>query len=117
MMTQSRSENTVSEGFWPKLAQNLARLPFADDVAAAYFCAFDPATPLKVKGTLVGALAYFILPFDIVPDFLLGLGFTDDLAVLVTAISMVRGHIKPAHREQARQALDRIKTGETASNG
>jgi uncharacterized membrane protein YkvA (DUF1232 family) len=47
---------------------------------------------------------------------LLGLGFTDDLAVLVTAIGMVRRHITTEHREKARVALDRIKAGETVSS-
>jgi uncharacterized membrane protein YkvA (DUF1232 family) len=115
-MNTSQDEHKVVHQFWPKLAQNLARLPFAEDVVAAYYCAFDPATPLKVKGTLIGALAYFILPFDLIPDFLLGLGFTDDLAVLITAFTMVRGSITEAHRAKAQDALARIKAGETINS-
>jgi uncharacterized membrane protein YkvA (DUF1232 family) len=104
-------EQTVKQNFWPKLKQNLARIPFAEDVVAAWYCAFDANTPLKVKGTLFAALAYFILPFDIVPDFILGLGFTDDLAVLVTAMTLVRNHITQVHRDRAHTAIERLKQG------
>ena len=74
-------------------------------MVAAYFCALDPATPQKVRGVLLAALAYFVLPLDAVPDFIAGLGFTDDVTVLIAAISMVGAHITPVHREAARAAL------------
>jgi uncharacterized membrane protein YkvA (DUF1232 family) len=112
-MARATDENTVASEFWSKLVQNLARLPFAEDAIAGWYCAFDRATPAKVKGTLIAALAYFILPFDVIPDFLLGLGFTDDLAVLATAIALVRNHITDAHRAKARATLDQLKSGRT----
>jgi uncharacterized membrane protein YkvA (DUF1232 family) len=104
-------EQKVKSEFWQKLSHNLARLPFAEEAIAAWYCAFDPATPLKVKGTLLGALAYFILPFDIIPDFILGLGFTDDLAVLMTAITLVKSNITQDHRDKAKAILDQIRQG------
>ncbi|MGE0005159.1 MAG: YkvA family protein [Parvibaculaceae bacterium] len=111
-MVLTSNEQTVRTGFWPKLARVFAAIPFAEDALAAYYCAFDRATPLKVKGVLLGALAYFVLPLDAVPDFLLGLGFTDDMAVLLTAIGMIRGHLRPEHYERARATLERLKRGE-----
>ena len=105
-------EQKVREGFWPKLTQGLARIPFAEDAIAAWYCASDAATPFKVRATLFGALAYFILPFDVIPDFLLGIGFTDDLAVLVTAMTLVRGHITQDHRNRARAKLDSLKAAQ-----
>ena len=68
--------------FWPKLKRNLARIPFAEDAIAAYFCALDPATPTRSKAILLGALAYFVMPADLVPDFLIGLGFVSPLRTL-----------------------------------
>ena len=56
---------------------------------------------------LLGAIAYFVLPFDFMPDVLPVLGFTDDAAVLATAIRLVSGHITSDHREAARAALKR----------
>ena len=114
-MVLSRNEETVKQRFWPKLARVLANVPFAEDVVAAYYCAFDPRTPLKAKGILLAALAYFIMPFDVVPDFILGLGFTDDMAVLLAALNVIRSHVKPHHHERARETIERIKRGEAVS--
>ncbi len=114
-MVRSNSESQVRRDFFPKLARVFASVPFAEELVAAYYCAFDRGTPLKAKGVLVGALAYFILPFDVIPDFVLGLGFTDDMAVLLAAFNVVRTHVKPYHRERARDTLDRLRRGETVS--
>lgn len=108
-MTQTSNEAAIARDFWPKLKRSLARIPFAEDVLAAFYCAFDPATPLKVKGILLAALAYFIMPVDVIPDVLLGLGFTDDMAVLYTAISMIRSHMTQAHRDRAKETLEKLK--------
>ena len=97
--------------FWRKARRVAARLPFAEDLLAAYYCAFDRATPVQVKAALVGALAYFVLPLDAVPDVLPVVGFTDDAAVLLTALCMVAGHVRPEHRAAARVALARMKAG------
>jgi uncharacterized membrane protein YkvA (DUF1232 family) len=101
----ARNERTVREGFLQKLLRVAGHIPFADDAAAAYYCAIDPATPSKVKGVLLAALAYFVMPFDVIPDFIAGLGFTDDAAVLAMAIGLVAKHITPQHRAAAREAL------------
>ena len=100
---------TVARDFWPKIKKSLSHIPFAEDVLAAYYCAFDPATPLKVKGILVAALAYFIMPFDVIPDVILGLGFTDDMAVLYAAMTAIRSHVTQAHRDKAKDTLEKMK--------
>ena len=114
-MSHSSTEASVTRDFWPKLKKSLARIPFAEDVLAAFYCAIDPATPLKAKGILLAALAYFIMPFDVIPDFILGLGFTDDMAVLYAAISMIRSNITQAHRDKAKDTLEKLKA-ETVEN-
>lgn len=103
----ARDERTVRRDFWTKFRRFAAQLPFAEDLLTAYYCAFDRDTPLQVRAALIGALAYFILPFDFIPDMLPVVGFADDAAVLATAIRMMVGHIKPAHRDAAREALKR----------
>jgi uncharacterized membrane protein YkvA (DUF1232 family) len=99
----------VLRDFWTKARSVAARLPFAEDLLTAYYCAFDQATPLQVKAALVGALAYFLMPLDLRPDFLPILGFTDDAAVLFGVLRLVAAHIRPEHREAAQAALARIK--------
>jgi uncharacterized membrane protein YkvA (DUF1232 family) len=105
----TRNEERLRRDFWRKAARVAARLPFAEDLLAAYYCAFDQETPAHVKAALVGALAYFVLPFDFIPDVLPLLGFTDDAAVLLTALRMVAGHLRPEHRDAARATLARMK--------
>ncbi len=102
-------EGVVRRGFWSKAQRVLGRVPFLDSALAAYYCARDPLTPPHVKAVLMGAVAYFVVPSDIIPDFIAGLGFIDDGAVLSMAVAAVRGHITPAHRERARQSLDRLR--------
>jgi uncharacterized membrane protein YkvA (DUF1232 family) len=109
--TFAAQERTVRRGFWRKVQRTMGLVPFLEDAIAAFYCALDPATPRWVKAVLFGALAYFILPFDAVPDFVVGLGYTDDLAVLLGAIRAVDGHIRPAHREKAREILGQLKAG------
>ena len=66
-----------------------------------------------MQAALLGAIAYFVLPFDFVPDMLPMLGFTDDAAVLATAIRLVATHITAGDRDAARAALKRgIDTAE-----
>jgi uncharacterized membrane protein YkvA (DUF1232 family) len=101
----AREERIVRIGFWRKLRGVAGRVPFSEDLVAAFYCAIDKRTPLKVRGTLLAALVYFITPIDLIPDFLTGIGFTDDAAVLATAIGIVGGHIKERHRKAARAAL------------
>ena len=101
-------ERVIRTGFWVKVRRQAAQLPFAEDLLSAYYCAFDRGTPLQVRAVLLGALAYFVLPFDGIPDILPLLGFTDDAAVLATAMKLVIDNIRPEHREAARRKLDDI---------
>jgi uncharacterized membrane protein YkvA (DUF1232 family) len=98
-------ENNVRENFWRTTKKAARYVPFMEDVVAAYYCAFDKQTPLRAKGVLIAALGYFVLPADTIPDVIVGLGFTDDIAVLTAAITAVRAHMKPAHKLAAREAL------------
>lgn len=95
----------VRDEFWPRLRRVAASIPFTQDLVAAYYCVMDPETPTRVRAILLGALAYFLMPFDTVPDFLAVIGFVDDGAVLMTALSAVAAHIKPVHRQAAAEAL------------
>lgn len=99
--------------FWLKLKKLATKLPFAEDLLAAYYCAFDRQTPRHVQLSLLGAIAYFVLPFDFVPDLLPVLGFTDDAAILATAIRMVSSYITSEHRDAAKAAMARgLENGE-----
>ncbi|MFZ5789569.1 MAG: YkvA family protein [Pseudomonadota bacterium] len=100
-----RDQARVAKGFWQKLRRVAAKLPFLEELIAAYYCAVDPATPLQVKAILMGALAYFVLPADMIPDFFAWIGYSDDAAVLYAAVRAVATHITPAHRERAKSFI------------
>lgn len=102
---ETRKERRVRENFWPTVKRALRQIPFIEDVVAAYYAMLDSKTPLAARLTLIGALAYFVSPFDFVPDILLGFGFLDDASVLLAALTAVRGSIKDEHRAAAREAL------------
>jgi uncharacterized membrane protein YkvA (DUF1232 family) len=94
--------------FWRKLRRVIAKVPFVEDLLAAYFCAVDRNTPTYVRGVLLGAVAYFVLPADVIPDLLAPLGFTDDASVIAAAIAAVGSHLQPRHRDRARRSLQQL---------
>ena len=74
-------------------------------VLVLYYVSRDPAVPTGLKLKVLGALGYFILPLDFIPDVILGLGFTDDLAALAWALFTMRKHITPEIEKKARERL------------
>ncbi len=101
-------------GFWDKVRANLQRVPFIEDAVAAYYCAIDPATPVAVKAALVGALAYFVMPFDLVPDFMMVIGFTDDAAVIAGVVATMRKYMTIEHYTHAKEWLCAAQRGPRA---
>jgi len=102
----------VGKRFWKKVRRTLGQVSFLDEVISAYFCATDPQTPRHVKVMLLAALAYFVVPTDMIPDFIIGLGFSDDATVLAAATVAVRRYITSEHRECARSVLDDLGRAE-----
>jgi len=107
-------ERKVRRDFWTKLKHFAGQVPFVEDLVAAYYCALDPETPMRVRAILLAALAYFILRWRSRPLTWLqrfpGLGFTDDAAVL-TAVFGLSSHITPVHRAAAARALGKGSAG------
>ena len=113
--TFERDRERVETGFWPKVKRTLGQVPFLEDAVAAYYCARDPKTPFQTKAILFGALGYFILPADVIPDIIALAGFTDDAAVLYAAIKAVMPHVKEPHRLKAREVLGTLEGEEDAA--
>ena len=100
-----RNRKRVESGFWPKVRRSLGKVPFVEDAVAAYYCAMDRETPTYVKATLMTALAYFVVPTDLLPDVVAAFGYTDDATVLALAVNAVAPHVKERHRQSAREFL------------
>jgi uncharacterized membrane protein YkvA (DUF1232 family) len=106
---QRVNEVRVQRGFWPKIRRTASKIPFAGQALSVWFAARDPETPAAAKGIMLGALAYFVLPVDAIPDIFSGIGFTDDAAVIGALIATLGANIRRRHREQAAQALERLR--------
>lgn len=102
---QEAKARKVQRRFWPTLKRAMRQVPFSRDVVAAYYCAMDPATPMRTRGILLGALAYFVMPLDFIPDVLAMVGFSDDIAVLTAAFAAISGQIKEKHYIKADKTL------------
>ena len=102
-------ESGLRQRLWTKLKREAASIPFVEDALTAHYCAFDRNTPLYVKLALVGAVAYFLVPDDLIPDSIPVLGYADDAAVLAGAMKLFAAHIKPEHRQAAKLMLERMR--------
>ncbi len=94
-------EEFEKEGFFKKTKKLAGKIPFIPDALALYYCMIDVDTPLVTKMTIAGALAYFVVPVDMIPDVVGPVGYADDAA----AILAVSAFIQDRHREQAKEFL------------
>ena len=119
-MTTSMSVNSASDDvldqtmqapdektFWRKMKKSVKKA--GEEIAVmgikSWLAMADSNTSVRHKAILGGALAYFVLPTDMVPDVLVGVGFTDDMAALTLAANSVGNAITDEHEEQAREKL------------
>lgn len=73
-----------------------------------YYSFKDDDTPKWAKRIIIGALGYFIFPFDIVPDFIAAIGYSDDITALFLAVSTIALYIKPEHKKKAQEKVSEI---------
>ena len=100
--------NYSHQNLWQKLA-NMAKRSgkkVVYNVLLLYYVMTDSKTPLRYKSIIVGALGYFILPTDLVPDFIPGAGYTDDLAALIAVVQTVATCITPDIEAKAKQKCE-----------
>lgn len=101
---QSGFEKHYSEeGFWDKVRRyaKVAGRGVIEKALLLYFALQDPAVPAWAKAIIVGALGYFIFPIDVIPDALIPLGYTDDVAVMAAALAAIAVHVTPETKAKA----------------
>ncbi len=103
------NERKVARGLWPKLRKVAAHVPFAAEALAVWYCARDEETPAAAKGMMLAALAYFVMPADVIPDVIAGIGYTDDAAVFAAMLALVGKNLKPRHRTAAKAAVEALR--------
>lgn len=99
-----------SEGGFRARAQRYVRRAgwaVGEPALALYHTLHEPELPAWARSVIYGALGYFLTPWDAAPDFIPGVGYSDDLGVLTAALATVAAHVTPAARERARTQLAR----------
>jgi len=94
---ENKNRLSLSTSLWKKISRvaGKAGVKVVYAALALYYVTRDGAVPTFTKLKIYGALAYFIMPVDLIPDFIIGLGFADDLAALTWAFFEVQKHITP----------------------
>ncbi len=91
------------DGLWEKI-RKVAKKAGRDVIRMAlvlYYTLKSQKVNVRDKAIIIGALGYFILPVDLIPDFIPALGFTDDLAALMLAFKAITESITPEYEAQA----------------
>ena len=70
--------------------------------------ALDPYTPTQVRVSLMAAMAYLIMPFDLFPDFMPLVGFSDDFVALTAVLSIWSKYMTPSIRIRAERKLNKL---------
>ncbi|MFD2627605.1 YkvA family protein [Oceanobacillus kapialis] len=104
---KEHEEHYSEEKFWKKVQKfsKKAGTSVVYAVLLLYYTLQKPDVPLKVKATIVGALGYFILPLDVLPDFVIGAGYADDLSVVIFALMQVAIYVDEEVKQKARGKL------------
>ena len=77
-------------------------------VLLLYYVLQSPTISKADKGKIYGALGYFILPTDMVLDFIPMVGYSDDMAALMWALHAIKKNLTPEIRTQARTKLSEL---------
>lgn len=93
------------DGFWAKVKKSAAKAGEAVifNALKLYYALISNKTPWEHKTAIVGALGYLILPIDLIPDAIIGVGYTDDAAALMAALKFVSDDITPEIIAKAEQ--------------
>jgi len=104
---EKAAENYSEEKFWSKIMKygKKAGSSVVYAVLLLYYTLQKPEVPKRVKVVIIGALGYFILPIDAIPDFAVGLGFTDDLGAIGFALIQVAMYIDQDVKKKAKEKL------------
>jgi uncharacterized membrane protein YkvA (DUF1232 family) len=109
MDTRDMNEAFDAAAFWSK-ARRYARVAGHELIEKAlwlYYATRSSRTPAWARSVIYGALAYFVLPMDAIPDLLPVVGFTDDLGALAAALVSVAPYIDEQVRQRTDATLER----------
>jgi uncharacterized membrane protein YkvA (DUF1232 family) len=93
------------DDFWSKVGRVLKKAG-----GKVIYCAIllycvlkSPSVPEEYKLMIIGTLGYFILPVDLIPDFIPVTGYADDLSALIACYKMVKANVTPEIKAEAKR--------------
>jgi len=97
----------TNQNFWDKVTTYAKKVgkKGIEMSLTLYYTLRDKDTPMWAKGVITGALGYFIFPIDLILDITPLIGYTDDITVMVAALTTVAAHVKQEHRDRALETL------------
>jgi len=104
---ESYQSNYSESGLWKKVKSVAKKVGIKTIymVLLLHYVLKSPDVPLEDKAKIYGALGYFILPIDLIPDFIPVVGYSDDVAALAFALHAVWKNVTPEIKEQAQRKL------------
>ena len=104
---ESYQSNYSESGLWKKVKSvtKKAGIKTIYMVLLLHYVLKSPDVPLEDKAKIYGALGYFILPIDLIPDFIPVVGYSDDVAALAFALHAVWKNVTPEIKERAQRKL------------
>jgi uncharacterized membrane protein YkvA (DUF1232 family) len=96
--------------FWKKVKQVARKLgeTVLSPVLSLYYILRSGRVSIREKAYIIGALGYFILPMDMLPDLIAGLGYTDDIAVILLLLKHLKGNITPEIEAQVETKIKEL---------
>lgn len=104
---ERRIKPVSEQSFWDKLQRfaGSAGRNVCEKALWLWYAARDANTPKWARRVAYGAIAYFVLPLDAVPDLIPGVGFSDDLTALAGALSVIAMHVTPEIKAKSEKKL------------
>ncbi len=107
---QQYEKHYSDEALLYKISKFFGKLSYKllNKVVTLWFTLNDRDTPTWAKTIIIGALGYFILPVDAIPDLVPIFGFSDDMTALISATTIIWAHIKPEHQKKASEKVKKL---------
>ncbi|PWJ43046.1 YkvA family protein [Sediminitomix flava] len=105
---EEKQQKKLARRLDKKISANVQKLgsKLVYQLLKMYYAAIDKDTPVWAKSIIFSALVYFVLPLDMIPDFIPVTGFTDDISALGLALVQVGSQISDEHKSLAKKRTE-----------
>lgn len=95
----------INDGLLHRLLRRVGRT-VARPAIQCFEMVIDGQTPHQARLTVLAALAYLLVPLDLIPDFIPVAGFSDDLVAITALLRLCTRYVSPQIRERVERRLN-----------